>query len=334
MVNAVDCTGLNEIQISNLAKNGIKYVGRYLSRSTWKGLSLGEIANIKAAGMQIFSIYETNPTYAGYFVPGKGKSDATDALTLAKAAGQPEGSAIYFTVDYDAQAADLANILNYFREVSAQLDGLYHVGAYGSFTVLNYLHENNAAEYWFQTVGWSRGQRCNFLNIFQYQVDKTNWNGTGANVDLNDLEKSDIGAWGQDQPAQQPAADHFIMVVRAIGQGDIRDQPSHTAGFIRNTKDGELFNVIQIQNDWHQVALDSTRKGWIDGNNGKNLFWVDNPALNAQPAAAQAVFHVVASGETVSKLATKYGSTVAQIQAWNNLSNPNLIKIGQRLRVK
>jgi hypothetical protein len=196
MVNAIDCTGLNPTQISNLAKQGIKYVGRYLSRSTWKGLSLGELANIKAAGMQIFSIYETNPTSASYFSAAKGAADAADAVNLAKSVGQPEGTAIYFTVDYDAQAGDLANILSYFKAIRANL-GNYKIGAYGSFTVLNYLQQNNAADYWFQTVAWSHGQHCSFLNIFQYQIDKTNWNGTGANVDLDNLEKNDIGAWGQ-----------------------------------------------------------------------------------------------------------------------------------------
>jgi hypothetical protein len=196
MVNAIDCTGLNPTQISNLAKQGIKYVGRYLSRSTWKGLSLGELANIKAAGMRVFSIYETNPTSAGYFSAAKGAADAADAVNLAKSVGQPEGTAIYFTVDYDAKGAEFPAILAYFNAVRANL-GNYKIGAYGSFTTLNYLHENNAADYWFQTVAWSSGQHCSFLNIYQYQIDKTNWNGTGANVDLDNIEKMDIGAWGQ-----------------------------------------------------------------------------------------------------------------------------------------
>jgi LysM repeat protein len=45
-------------------------------------------------------------------------------------------------------------------------------------------------------------------------------------------------------------------------------------------------------------------------------------------------YHTVKSGDTVSELAVKYGSTQKQIQKWNNLSNPNRIYVGQRLRVK
>jgi hypothetical protein len=195
-INAVDCTGLSPSQITSLVNNGVKTVGRYLSRSTWKGLNVGEVANLKASGIQIFSIYESNPTTAGYFTADKGKSDALDAINLAKSLGQPEGTAIYFTVDYDAKSADFPAILAYFKNVKANLNG-YKVGAYGSYTVLNYLHDNNAADYWFQTVAWSNGQHCSFLNIYQFQCDKTLG---GVSVDYNNIEKADIGAWGKAQP--------------------------------------------------------------------------------------------------------------------------------------
>ncbi len=48
----------------------------------------------------------------------------------------------------------------------------------------------------------------------------------------------------------------------------------------------------------------------------------------------KATYHTVKSGDTVSGLAVKYGSTQAQIKSWNNLKNVNLIQIGQKLRVK
>jgi len=45
-------------------------------------------------------------------------------------------------------------------------------------------------------------------------------------------------------------------------------------------------------------------------------------------------YHTVKSGDTVSELAQKYGSTTSQIKSWNNLKNANLIQVGQKLRVK
>jgi LysM repeat protein len=46
------------------------------------------------------------------------------------------------------------------------------------------------------------------------------------------------------------------------------------------------------------------------------------------------VYYTVKSGDSLTKLAIKYNTTLAKIQAWNNIPNPNLIKVGQKLRVK
>lgn len=44
--------------------------------------------------------------------------------------------------------------------------------------------------------------------------------------------------------------------------------------------------------------------------------------------------YTVKSGDNLTKIAKKYGRTVSQLVEWNNISNPNLIKIGQVLRVR
>ena len=46
------------------------------------------------------------------------------------------------------------------------------------------------------------------------------------------------------------------------------------------------------------------------------------------------VYYKVVSGDTLSKIAKKYGTTVNQLVSWNNIKNPNLIYVGQNLRVK
>jgi N-acetylmuramoyl-L-alanine amidase len=45
-------------------------------------------------------------------------------------------------------------------------------------------------------------------------------------------------------------------------------------------------------------------------------------------------YHTVRKGDTVSELAVKYGSTIAQIKSWNKLKDVNKIYVGQKLRVK
>lgn len=55
---------------------------------------------------------------------------------------------------------------------------------------------------------------------------------------------------------------------------------------------------------------------------------------NVQPAAPQTQYYTVRSGDSLSKIAAKYGTTVSQLVAWNNIKNKNLIYSGQKLRVK
>ena len=55
--------------------------------------------------------------------------------------------------------------------------------------------------------------------------------------------------------------------------------------------------------------------------------------LLAIPVAAESPTHVVQPGENLSKIATLYKTTVQAIIGANNLSNPNVIVPGQKLRI-
>jgi len=44
--------------------------------------------------------------------------------------------------------------------------------------------------------------------------------------------------------------------------------------------------------------------------------------------------HTIVKGDTVSKLAKKYDTTIAKIKKWNKLDDDYMIRIGQKLRVK
>ena len=47
-----------------------------------------------------------------------------------------------------------------------------------------------------------------------------------------------------------------------------------------------------------------------------------------------AVYYTVKSGDTLSGIAVKYGTTYQIIAQLNGISNPNIIYAGQRIRVK
>lgn len=66
------------------------------------------------------------------------------------------------------------------------------------------------------------------------------------------------------------------------------------------------------------------------------LCWVNDGDIrgfyNAGSSGAQ--YYTVKSGDCLSVIAQKYGTTVSQLQSWNGISNPDLIYAGQKLRVK
>lgn len=162
ITNGIDSlTPCTAASIKCLTKAGIGFVGRYYSRTTTiagKKLTRKEALLIAGGGLQLFSIYEDGPTQLSYFSAGRGKLDAQGAVAQAGAAGQPNGSAIYFTVDFDApvqQPAGRAAILGYFGAVKAGLDG-YQVGVYGSGAVCQLILSAKLAQFaWLSNAsGW------------------------------------------------------------------------------------------------------------------------------------------------------------------------------------
>ena len=45
------------------------------------------------------------------------------------------------------------------------------------------------------------------------------------------------------------------------------------------------------------------------------------------------IVYTVAGGDVLSGIALRFGVTVAQIQQWNNIKNPDVLSIGQKLTI-
>ncbi|MFS0927116.1 LysM peptidoglycan-binding domain-containing protein, partial [Enterococcus durans] len=69
---------------------------------------------------------------------------------------------------------------------------------------------------------------------------------------------------------------------------------------------------------------------WIEKSNVEIL--PDSTTVPDKPSAAIQT-HIVQYGETLSSIATKYGTTYQILASLNGLSNPNMIYAGQALKV-
>ena len=45
-------------------------------------------------------------------------------------------------------------------------------------------------------------------------------------------------------------------------------------------------------------------------------------------------YYTIQSGDTLSEIAARYGTSISQLQSWNDIKNANLIYAGQKIRVK
>lgn len=70
------------------------------------------------------------------------------------------------------------------------------------------------------------------------------------------------------------------------------------------------------------------------GYNYSEVQAIVNRILNGGSSRPSAEYYTVKSGDTLSGIAARYGTTVKQLVAWNNISNPNLIYPGQKFRVR
>ncbi|WP_100486343.1 glycoside hydrolase domain-containing protein [Sporolactobacillus pectinivorans] len=141
---ACDCaTILNDATSQVVKSAGFNYVGRYLTgtaNGVSKAMTTSELQSIFGAGLSVFPIYEDGGYQESYFNYSQGYEDGHVAFNTAKALGIPEGTRIYFAVDYDALQSDItSNVVPYFHGISdafsEQTVPTYQAGVYGDRNV-------------------------------------------------------------------------------------------------------------------------------------------------------------------------------------------------------
>lgn len=235
MIKGFDCAApLTSTTAAAFARDGYRFVCRYLVPASWKALTRAEAETISAAGLRIVSVFETKADRAlgGY---ASGTADGKTALSVAKAVGQPEGSAIYFAVDFDASASQMPKVIDYIRGCAEAAQG-YAAGVYGSASVVEAVQAAGVCNRYWQTLAWSRGRVVDGIHIYQYDngPDGLGLSVNGIKVDL-DYGYGDYGGWrigeedeGDDSMAMKLDTWQWKML------GDALD------GLYRKTTSGEL----------------------------------------------------------------------------------------------
>src|SRR5690349_6243871 len=215
---------------SNLSAQNVKVVVRFFARKPQPGLrekimasdgnmidGVREPTILIRHGLSIVSLYQYRNNLPEKFVKGledtgsaktEAAADAKAALEQARLVGQPEGSAIYFGVDFNVTRASLEPVLEYFRVMGQTVGNHYALGIYGNGFVNRMLRQEKLVAYNWISASRSHEETVAFYNsgqwhLFQNQVDRR-WFGppgkcsTGLDVDTNlqNPGMSGIGAWG------------------------------------------------------------------------------------------------------------------------------------------
>ncbi len=147
---------LSDRDASCMKNAGYTFVMRYYKEQGYPRLRRSEAVAISHAGLRIGVVFETDPTFAAYFTAAKGRADCRSAVFQAMDVGQPEDSAIYFAVDYDASVSQaLGPIKAYFNAVNNEMAYMvanfqapsYSVGVYGDGVVCSIMKSMGLARF-------------------------------------------------------------------------------------------------------------------------------------------------------------------------------------------
>lgn len=183
------------------------------------------------------------------------------------------------------------------------------------------------------------GENANNCGIWQF-TSEGHLPGYNGNLDMNYLYKDVI--LGGDIPTPQPAPvptveGSTLELAAAVMRGEYGDDQA------RKNSLGNRYNEVQdFINHIYNASVDTLVAEVKAGKYGNVPIRSDvlgprfqevQDKINNGSGSSQKVY-IVKSGDTLSSIAAKFGTTYQKIARDNNISNPNLIYPGQRLVIK
>ncbi|EME3566943.1 LysM peptidoglycan-binding domain-containing protein [Enterococcus faecium] len=242
------------------------------------------------------------------------KQANTDAILYGmrriKAAG-------YTPMLYSGKPFLLANA--YYQQVIKEFPDSLWIAAYASNYVTNTPNYN-----YFPTMDG--------VAIWQFTSNYIS-GGLDGNVDLTGI--TDNGYTNSDKPQTETPAINAGEETSETPKSEIKVGDTVKVNFSANQwatgetipqwVKGESYKVQQV--DGNKILL-ANILSWIDKSNVELL--PDSTAVAEQPSTTT---YIVQYGETLSSIATQYGTTYQALASLNGLSNPNMIYAGQVLKV-
>lgn len=220
-------------------------------------------------------------------------------------------------------------------------DAGYYSGIYTSSSWLDYVKGlNDRFDKW--VANWGKNDGTQHTNTSQYgTLQQYTSKPLDKNVMYADLSRYSRGNTTQPQskPIDQIANE---VIAGQWGDGADRKKRLTDAGYDYNAVQNAV-NAKLTKKSNEEIAQEVIAGKWGNGNDRKNRLEHAGYDYNAVQKRVNelcgakkptTVYHTVKSGETLSGIASKYGTTYQKLAKMNGIANPNKIYTGQRLRVK
>lgn len=183
------------------------------------------------------------------------------------------------------------------------------------------------------------GENANNCGIWQF-TSEGHLPGYNGNLDMNYLYKDAIldGDIPTPQPAPIPTVEGSTLeLAAAVMRGEYGDDQAR-----RNSLGNRYDEVQDFINHIYNASVDTLVAEVKAGKYGNvpirsdvlgSRFKEVQDKINNGRGSSQKVY-IVKSGDTLSSIAAKFGTTYQKIARDNNISNPNIIYPGQKLIIK
>jgi len=281
LMSIIDTTSNTRSSISCLLSQGVQTVIRYYNfsnSSTFpeKRLELAEAEILTANGLRIGVVFQQRQDRATDFGQSNGIAAGRRAYRHAKDnIGQPAGSGIYFSVDFDARADEIRDaIVPYFGAVkqafTEESGGVpeYRIGAYGSGLVCKTLTAAGLIELtWLAMSRGFQGTR-EALAAGEFHLSQrspaTTLCGLGVDFNDNNPARPDFGGFRLETvvvPPRNDAGDRYRVIARSGLR--LREGPGTNFDVIGSLQFGQVVFVKVTSGQWARVDVEGD--GRADG---------------------------------------------------------------------
>ena len=279
----IDTPSSTKSKVTCLRSQGVRTVIRYYNFSNSgifpnKRLELPEAEALAAKGMRMAIVFQQRQDRVADFSEAKGFAAGRTAFRHAQhSIGQPAGSGIYFSVDFDANNNEIANhIIPYFEGVRRAFDeesggnSDYRIGLYGSGLVSSTLTNRGLIQLtWLAMSRGFRGTR-EALDAGEFHLAQRAPATTlcGLGVDFNDSNpnRPDFGDFTIEAPLPGPDPNGAIGAqhrVTARSGLRLREGPGAQFDIIGGLRFGEIVFVVSTVDGFARVDVEGD--GQIDG---------------------------------------------------------------------